>query len=212
MLPGTGRRKGGRAADAKRGGPRPAPRIFDHGSAVSRCLYPIAGGMSNDAGRDAGKTRSLAPRVPPAPTKTGQDRATRKAEQGLRRSIPQAPKSTDQASISKKDADAWGDPARQCPIKKMTREKRPSDCVPQGQARVQALRGSHICSGKRTRGSRSGGRGGSETVFSDAPPSAALRVDYPAARHFIFRGLLALLSDPFAERVPRILSERRHNG
>ena len=25
MLPGTGRRKGGRAADAKRGGPRPAP-------------------------------------------------------------------------------------------------------------------------------------------------------------------------------------------
>ena len=76
-----------------------------------------AGPVCQFTGHDAGKTRSLAPRVPPAPTKTGQDRATRKAEQGLRRSIPQAPKSTDQASISKKGADAWGDPARQCPIK-----------------------------------------------------------------------------------------------
>ena len=60
----------------------------------------------------------------PAPTKTGQDRAMRKAEQGLRRSIPQAPKSTDQASISKKGADAWGDPARQCPIKEKRHGKR----------------------------------------------------------------------------------------
>ena len=76
-----------------------------------------AGPVCQFTGHGTGKTRSLAPRVPPAPTKTGQDRATRKAEQGLRRSIPQAPKSTDQASISKKGADAWGDPARQCPIK-----------------------------------------------------------------------------------------------
>ena len=75
---------------------------------------PVCQFTRYDAG---GKTWGLAPYVPPPPTKTGQDRATRKAEQGLRRSIPQAPKSTDQASISEKGADAWGDPARQCPIK-----------------------------------------------------------------------------------------------
>ena len=93
-------------------------------------------GLSIHRARRRREARSLAPCTPsppgglgrspssPAPTKTGQDRAMRKAEQGLRRSIPKVPKSTDKASICEKGADAWGNPARQCPIKEKRHGKR----------------------------------------------------------------------------------------
>ena len=91
-------------------------------------LYQKPGRSVNSSGTaPAEKHRGLAPCVPPpppSPTKTGKDRATRKAEQGLRRSIPKVPKSTDKASIFEKGADAWGNPARQCPIKEKRHGKR----------------------------------------------------------------------------------------
>ena len=91
-------------------------------------LYQKPGRSVNSSGTaPAEKHGGLAPCVPPpppSPTKTGKDRATRKAEQGLRRSIPKVPKSTDKASIFEKGADAWGNPARQCPIKEKRHGKR----------------------------------------------------------------------------------------
>ena len=77
----------------------------------------------HEAGYRASEARFVCVRLLP-----GQElvRALRRvaAETGLRRSIPKVPKSTDRASISEKGADAWGNPARQCPIKEKRHGKR----------------------------------------------------------------------------------------